>query len=458
MDGYELEPDSNERAAISKAVGAWIEHFLAGRRDALAWQPTPTDAAAGLDLPPTKHGRPIDDVLADFERSIKPGLDTTSPGFLSYIPSGAMFTSAVGTYLGAVTNPYTGAAHASPGAMALEQSVIKWMTSLFGLPEEAGGVLLSGGSLSNQTAVVAARDRFDGDFRDGTVYLSALAHHSLGKAAHLAGLEADQVRVVPVDGHMRLDVSALRRMIGEDRREGRRPMMVAATAGTTDVGSVDPLGECASIATNADSWFHIDAAYGGFLQLTERGRAAFAGIEHADSITIDAHKSLFAPFGVGGLLVRDVAALDRSHGEEPGLYMRDLPDLPHYFSMGPELTRPYRGLALWLPLQLHGVDRYRAMLDHMLDLARYTTAALKDIDGISVILEPELSIVAFRADAGDDATQVILDALLASGELHVSSTVVDGRLAIRFVFLSQRTNVATAARAVELVQDAIARM
>jgi aromatic-L-amino-acid decarboxylase len=369
-----------------------------------------------------------------------------------------MFTSALGTYLGAVTNQYTGASHASPGATTLEQSVVDWMTSLFGLPQGSGGVLLSGGSLGNQTALVAARDHFDGDFRDGIVYLSALAHHSLGKAAHLTGLAAGQLRALPVDDRLRLDIGALRRMIDDDRREGHEPMMIVATAGTTDVGSVDPLEECASVAANVGCWFHVDAAYGGFFQLTERGRAAFAGIERADSITIDAHKSLFAPFGVGGLLARDISTLVQSHGETSGSYMRDLPDLPHYFSLGPELTRPYRGLALWLPLQLHGISRYRAMLDLMLDLARDTSAALEQIDGISLVLQPELSIAAFRSDRGDDATQTILDSLLSSGEIHVSSTVVDDRLAVRLVFLSQRTTPMIAARAIELVHDAVVRI
>lgn len=236
-------------------------------------------------------------------------------------------------------------------------------------------------------------------------------------------------------------------------------MLIAVSAGTTDTGTVDPLAECARIAAAAGAWFHVDAAYGGFFVLTERGRNRLAGIETADSITIDAHKSLFMPFGVGGLLVRDESQLVDSL-EGRGSYMQDVPEhareIPNYFAMGPELTRPPRGLEVWLALNLHGIEPFRAELDRMLDLAAWTAQALAEMSEIEVVADPELSIVAFRSTAGDSTTRAIAQHMNDSGDVHVSSTTVDGHFTVRLAFLSQRTTGDVARAAVELIREALA--
>ena len=288
------------------------------------------------------------------------------------------------------------------------------------------------------------------------IYTSERAHHSIAKAAHIAGIGRDRVCTVAVDDGLRLDPEALRAAIDDDLAAGRRPLMVAATAGTTDTGAVDPLRDCAAIAAEHEVWFHVDAAYGGFFVLTERGRRALDGIDTADSITVDGHKSLFLPFGVGALVVQDRKALVDAH-EGRGAYMADViddDDLPHYFAMGPELTRPWRGLAVWLPLQLHGVDPFGRELDRMLDLAEWSAAELSAIDGIEVIADQPLSIVTFRATAGDEATSKLLAALNRSGRVHVSSTTIDDVVHVRLAFLSQRTSAEVANTAVELVRSA----
>ena len=448
-----LEPDADHLAALNEAVVGHVTRFLGGRTESPAVSP-PTDPALIAELlePPDEHGRPIGDLLEVFDRALDTGFDTASGKFLSYVPSGGLYAGALGAFLGAVTNPFTGASHAGEGPVAIEQSVIDWMAGLFGLPDGSGGVLLSGGSIANLTAMVTARTRLGEDFGAGVVYTSEWSHHSIEKAARIAGISRRRVRKIPTDRQTRMDTEALSAAIAEDRSEGLVPMMITATAGVTDTGAVDPLARCAAIAADAGAWFHVDAAYGGFFQLTDRGRARLNGIERADSITVDAHKSLFLPFGTGGLLVRDPAALVDAH-EGRGTYMQDVVDAqtPHYTMMGPELTRPYRGLSVWLALHLHGVAQFRHTLDRMLDFAARAAAAIDELPPLELVSEPELSIVVFRSTRGDDDTRRIFEGLNASGDMHVSSTTVHGRFAIRLAFLSQRTTEPIVDRALDVL-------
>ena len=453
-----LEFDAAGRAKLTDALVAYAERYLATRPDDQASWPPPTgEYVASLAAPPSETALPIEDLLARVDLALDSGLDTSSGKFLSYIPSGGLHTGAMARMLGAVLNRYTGGSHGAPGMIALEHSVIDWMCRLFELPETASGVLLSGGSVANLTAVVAARSRMGEDFSDGTIYLSERVHHSMSKAASIAGIRADRLRTAPTDDRLRIDITALRRAVDHDVAAGLRPMLVAATAGTTDTGTVDPLGACAVVAAEANAWFHVDAAYGGFFMLTERGRNRLAGIERADSITLDAHKSLFLPFGVGGLLVRDQSTLVHAL-DGRGSYMQDVPDhgpTPNYFAMSPELTRPARGFEVWLALNLHGVEAFRYELDRMLDLAAWSADVISAMDEIELVAEPELSVVAFRATAGDEVTKTIAQHLVDSGDVHVSTTTIEGSFVVRLAFLSQRTTRQIATRALELIAESV---
>jgi aromatic-L-amino-acid decarboxylase len=253
-----------------------------------------------------------------------------------------------------------------------------------------------------------------------------------------------------------MDPTALETAVASDVQAGLRPMVIVATAGTTDTGEVDPLGRCADVAAAHGAWLHVDAAYGGFFQLTDRGQARLDGIERADSITVDAHKSLLLPFGIGGLIVRDVAHLVDAH-EGRGAYMHDVADgeLPHYLSLGPELTRPNRGLPMWLALNLHGVDAFRRTLDSMLDLAAAAAARLRELPTVELFAEPRLSILAFRSTDGDEATARLQQTLNESGRVHVSSTTIAGRLWVRLAFLSQRTTAAIVDETLDLIASAV---
>ncbi len=458
MPNIPIEPGAELRMKLGEAVLDHINGFI-DQLDTSPASAAPIDPELMQELltQPGEDGVELALLLERLGRATATGFDSASGRFMSFIPSGGIYTAALGSFLANALNRYTGGSHAAPGAVAIEESVVRWMTSLFGLPETSGGLLLSGGSIANLTAVVTARSQLGERFHDGVIYTSERAHHSIDKAARIAGIAPGRLRSVPTDTHLRLDPGALAQAIGDDRDAGLRPMMIVATAGTTDTGAIDPLEECADVAAAEDTWFHVDAAYGGFFLLTDRGISRLTGIDRADSITVDAHKSLLLPFGIGGLLVRDPATLIAAH-EGHGAYMRDVTDgeLPHYLAMGPELTRPNRGLPVWLALQLHGVGQFRATLDRMLDLADTAADQLEEIPGVELAGRPELSIVAFRSTAGDPTTLRVFDALNRSREVHVSSTMIGGRVYVRLAFLSQRTTEEMATRPIEIVRETLA--
>ena len=454
-----LEPDPETRAALGAAAVTLVSRLIEARRSRSIFVPPRDGLIEEMRQPPSEDGAPTAELLVRLEEAALAGWNKTDGGDLAYIPNGALYSGVLAIMVAAGAHGYTGSAVEAPALVAIEESVIRWMADLLGLPAGAGGILLSGGSLANQAAIVTARARFgDGASDtpgDGTMYVSERVHHSVVKAARLAGVPDDRIRIVPADASYRLDVAGLSTAIARDRAAGLRPFLVVAVAGSTDTGAVDPLGAIADVAADAGAWLHVDAAYGGFFAMTERGQERFAGIERADSVTLDAHKGLFLPYGVGALIVRDPVTLIEAHAGH-GAYLRDVPatdGLPHYFQMSPELTRPTRGLAVWLPLQLHGVGAFREALDRMLDLAELAAALLDATDGVEIVARPELSIVAFRAVQGDEATDRIQRALNTSGRFHVSSTTLDDRAVIRLAFL----NPASTQRHVEDVVDLIGR-
>ena len=452
-----LELDADERRALASDALAALERIRDRRARGDAFTPADPAVIRTLLEPPPMLGEPAADVLDRFVSAATVGWDKTAAGSYAFIPNGALDSGVIAVLLAAGAHGFTGAAFEAPALVALEDSVLRWLASLFGFPDGSGGLFLSGGSLANQTAIVTARERSSD--RDGaTMYVSGRVHHSVTKAARLAGLDATAIRIVGTDDVGRLDAFALRAAIAEDRAAGRSPFLVVGTAGSTDTGAIDPLPELAEIAAEAGAWFHADAAYGGFFQMTERGRARLAGIERADSITVDAHKGLFLPYGVAALLVRDPRALVEAH-EGSGAYLRDVPQvggLPHYFERGPELTRPFRGAAIWFPLHLHGTAPFARELDRMLDLAERAHAALAAIRGIEVGPSPATSIVTFRAAAGDAATERIVAALHATGRLQVSTTSLDGRVTVRFAFLSPKATDERLDEAIEVVAASVA--
>jgi aromatic-L-amino-acid/L-tryptophan decarboxylase len=438
------------RAQREELISAAAELLEAVRRadpDSPIHIDTPAAAVqAMLSPPPESSGDPVE-VMQRLAHAASTGWSKSHGGDLGYIPSGGLYAGAVAAFLAAGVHAFTGAAFESPALVALEEGVLRWMASVLGLPPTSQGLLVSGGSMANQAAIVCAREAAGAEFGFGRVWLPPLAHHSLRKALHLCGVPAQAVADMPADDRGAPDPAALRVRIAADAAAGRRSWLIVGVAGSTDTGSIDPLPALADIATECGAWFHVDAAYGGFFVLTDRGRERLHGIARADSVTLDAHKGLQLPYGLGAVLVRHPGSLARAHaapahGGAPAAYMRDVPpenDLPHYFDRGPELTRPFRGLLAWLPLQLHGVARFREALDGSLDLAQAASERLVAMPGVDVWGVPSLSIVAFRCKAGDTRTHGLQEVINASGRFRVSGTVLDGKAAVRLAFLNHRT-------------------
>jgi glutamate/tyrosine decarboxylase-like PLP-dependent enzyme len=331
----------------------------------------------------------------------------------------------------------------------MELRLIEWMTGLIGFPEGSGGDLTSGGSTANLSAIVTARDAKQirsADIPNSCIYMTRQVHHCVDKAIRIAGLEECHVRFVPMDARHRMDDGMLEEMVKADKASGLKPWLVVASAGTTDTGAVDPLLKISAIAREQDLWMHIDAAYGGFFILCEEGREALLGMGNADSVVMDPHKGLFLPYGSGALLVRDVHLLARAHSYQAD-YLQDATDGDSGYSpadLSAELTRPFRGLRLWLPLKLFGLAPFRTALKEKILLARYFHEKLSVANGFEVGAFPDLSVVTFRyvPEQGDEEifNRQLLKAVHDDGKVFISSTMVDGRFTLRVAILHMRTH------------------
>ena len=456
---HALEPDRELRLELTETVVAYLNDWydsastMNGHGDEL-------DAAtlATFRTPPQETGRSLESIMSDLDLAGKDGHMHPSGGHLSYIPNSGMYTAALAEFLAAGLNRYTGVASAAPGFSAIEHGVTDWLCSIFDLGDDAAGLLLSGGSMANFTGIVTARtSKLGDDFFKGVLYVTRHTHHSAAKAARLAGFRADQVVTVEVDADRRMSIAALERQIADDRAAGREPFLVIASAGTTDTGTVDRIGEVADLAEREDLWLHIDAAYGGFFQLTDRGRAILHGIEQADSIALDPHKGLSIPFGVGALVVRDEAALVDAHLGR-GAYLRDddfYNGIRDIASLGPELSRPFRALSVWLPLQLHGIGPFRTALDKSLDTALHAYERLTGVNGIETVWKPDLSIVAFRFD-DEEAGRAAWAAVVEDRKVHLSPTIIDDRFVLRFAVLNRRSTTDHIDHAIDIIEKTLA--
>ena len=412
---------------------------------------------------------PFEELLATlFDQGLEKTYNTPSPGYLAYIPGGGLLHAAVADLIANAINRYVGVWVAAPGLVELEVNVLRWFCQMVGYPEGSLGVLTSGGSLANFTAIVTARRNLLGDdFLRGTLYCSDQVHHSVTKAAMLAGFPATNIREVPSDDRQRLEIEVLRSLVDSDRQAGLDPFLVVGSAGTVNTGAVDDFEALADVARERRLWLHVDGAYGGFFVLTERGRETLRGLEMADSITLDPHKGLFLPYGTGCLLVRDREALERAHHLEADYMpeMQQAPDLVDFCELSPELSRDFRGLRVWLPLKMHGVGAFRAALDEKLDLAAWACEELRSIEHMEIVAEPQLSILAFRLvppglDGGaiDQLNRDLLRRINHRQRVFLTATTLEGRFVIRICVLSFRTHLDRMRQALEDIREAVSEV
>ncbi|RME81608.1 MAG: aminotransferase class V-fold PLP-dependent enzyme [Caldilineae bacterium] len=458
-----LEPGADERRALLDAVARHAELFW----EQFSEQPTfyhPPDIGKGLyEAPigeePDDLARTLSLLLEQVDRS---GLNTTSGGYMGYIPGGGLYHAALGDFLAAISNRYVGIYFGSPGAVRMENMLIRWLAQEVGYPDTMAGVFTSGGSMANLVGIVTAREAHGLRARDverAPVYLSAQTHHSVRKALRLAGLGECPVRYVPLDDGYRMRADALDQAIRADEAAGLRPWLVIATAGATDTGAVDPLADIAEIARRHGLWLHVDGAYGAAFALTSAGKKILRGLEASDSFVMDPHKGLFLPYGSGAILVREGQRLRQAHTYEAH-YMQDAQgdfDEMSPADLSPELSRHFRGLRLWLPLKLVGVAPFRAALEEKMLLARYFYQRLQEVPGFELGPYPDLSLVTFRyRPARGDVNEFnrrLVQTIQQDGRIFLSSTMLDGRFTIRLVVLHYRTHLDTIEQALTILRE-----
>jgi glutamate/tyrosine decarboxylase-like PLP-dependent enzyme len=340
-------------------------------------------------------------------------------------------------------NVFAGTWISGSGPAAVELAVIEWLRVACGFPNGAGGLFVSGGTMANLTALAVARHVVLSDRLDGaTVYFSDQAHSSLEKALRVIGLPPENVRKIACDGDYRLPLGALEQAVEKDRAAGKRPFSVIASAGTTNTGAIDPLGELSRLCRRQGLWLHVDGAYGAAAVISNRGRELLAGLELADSLSLDPHKWLFQPFEIGCVLVRDLVHLRDTFLILPE-YLKDTHQYSAEFNFtdhGLQLTRGFRALKLWMSIKVFGMAAFRAAVERGFALAEFTAARLREMPGWQIVTPAHMGIVCFRYAGADDAThRRLVQSILRDGIALITSTVLGGRTVLRTCTINPRT-------------------
>jgi aromatic-L-amino-acid decarboxylase len=445
----EFSPDDMRRMAREVADRA-IDHIAS-----LAAQPACGDVRAEelvrrLREPAPEERSALEPLLdALFDEWIPRSFTAPSPGYLAYIPGGGLFPAALADFIADTTNRYTGVWQASPVLVQLEANALDWLRDWMDFPQTTRGLFTTGGSMATFNAILCARERHLGtDIRRGVMYTSTQAHHSVAKSARMAGVFDDRVRSIAVDDGFRMRLDALAEAIQRDRDDGLTPFLVVSSAGTTNTGAVDPLEALAELCTAQGLWHHIDGAYGAFFYMDPSLRPLLPGLHRADSLTLDPHKGMFLPYGTGALLVRDGTALRAAHDVPHAGYLPALPDDEFYDPSlyGPDLSRGFPGLRVWLCVKLLGAASFRAAIAEKRQLAVEAAARISRIPGIVIDAPPQLSLFAFHLtwpgavlEAENAATRALIDAVTARGRVMLTGCTVDGRYLGRVCVLSFRT-------------------
>ena len=395
--------------------------------------------------PPPEHGADFDTLLGFLQERVLPyHAREPHPHFMGYIPSSPTFPAILGDWLASGFNFFAGVWSVAAGPNEIELVVLDWFRQWLGMPAGTSGLLTSGGSAATLTAVVAARHRADpgGELLPRlTAYTSEQAHSSVQRAAWIAGIPRAGIRAIATgdDYCMRLD--ALEEAIAVDRAAGHVPFLVAASAGTTNTGAVDPLPQVAALCERERLWMHVDAAYAGFAALTPQGAGQLRGIERADSVTLDPHKWLFVPFECGCLLARDPRALEAAFSIHPE-YLTDVRAREHevnFADYGEQLTRSSHALKVWLSVGYYGMDTIREAIAQGVRRAEYAQAVLEARDDFEILSPAQFGIICFRARPAGLSDPAALDALNerintrvnGSGRFLISSTQLRGRYSLR---------------------------
>jgi aromatic-L-amino-acid/L-tryptophan decarboxylase len=441
-----LELDDATMRQMARRVADLVVDHLGSLREQPAQQSlSRRETEALIARPTSEDGRDFENLVAFLRECVFPyHAREPHPHFMGYIPSSPTFPAVVGDWLAAGYNFFAGVWTVASGPNQIELTVLDWFRSWLGMPAGTSGLLTSGGSTATLTAVVAARHDADPSgekISRLTLYTSEQAHSSVQRAAWIAGIPRANVRSVPTDDRYRLRTEALRRAVSDDRSAGLLPFLVAASAGTTNTGAVDPLNDIADLCAAERLWMHVDAAYAGFAALTRQGAVALDGLGRADSVTLDPHKWLFVPFECGCLLARDPRKLEEAFSVHPE-YLTDVrardQDV-NFADHGEQLTRSSHALKIWLSVEYFGLSQIREAIARGIHRAEYAERLFAAHRDFEILSPAQFGVVCFRACPADLAEGADLDALNerinarvnATGRFLISSTKLRGRFSLR---------------------------
>lgn len=398
-----------------------------------------------------EKGRKPAEVIREMTDKIYPfGCHSSHPRFLGFVPSGASYLSWLGDIMTCAYNRHAGSFSNFPTGCVIETELLRWLAQKAGFPSQSGGLFVSGGSMANLTALTIARDKVlsEGVWHLGTAYISDQTHSSVAKGLHMIGIPGSHIRKIPSDDKFRMDTRILEQAVRSDLSRGLHPFVVIASAGTTNTGSVDPLKEISRLCRLHGMWMHVDGALGASVLLSQKHHHLLDGIQSADSLSWDAHKWLFQTYGCGIVLVRDQTDMIHAFHAHPE-YLKDLDaqeESMNPWNLGPELTRPARGLKLWLTLQVMGAEQIGAAIDHGFALAAHAQRELKRYPNVELLSPAQMCIVNFRfrpfglsEKETDRLNLEISRRILSRGYAGVFTTELKGKKALRLCALHPET-------------------
>ena len=398
-----------------------------------------------------EKGRPINEVVTEMENEIyKYSGNANHPRFFGFVPGPASCVSWLGDVMTSAYNIHSGGSKLAPVVNCAEQEVIRWLADQAGFGDTAGGIFVSGGSMANITALTAARDKklTEENIHLGVAYVSDQTHSSVAKGLRVIGIFNNRIRKIPTDDQFRMDIDALEKTIEQDIKDGFIPFVVIGTAGTTNTGSIDPLEKISEICKKYEMWFHVDGAYGGSVLASANHKDLLKGVELADSLSWDAHKWLFQTYGCAAVIAKDIKDLYRSFHVNPE-YLKDIKDTNdavNMFDIGIELTRPARGLKLWLTLQALGTELVGSAIEQGFLHAQWAEEELKKKNNWEIVSPAQLAIINFRYapddltdEQKDELNEKVSSLINRSGYAAMFTTVLKGKTVLRMCSIHPET-------------------
>jgi len=443
----------------------YLEHL----RQRPAWQPAPPEVHARFAEALPREPKGLDAVHEEFMQFILPyAVGNAHPGFMGWVHGG-------GTPVGMLAEMIAGGLNANLGGrnqvpLDVEKQILRWTRELFGFPDTASGLFVTGTSMANLVALIVARTaalgvavRRNGVSAGGkrlTAYASAATHSCIARAIDIAGIGVDALRQIPVNGRHEVDIAALRNAVAADRQAGCTPFFIVGNAGTVDIGAIDDLAGLAAYAASEKIWFHVDGAFGALAALAPSLAPRLRGIERADSIGFDFHKWAQVPYDAGFVMVRDGALHQATFAVEPNYLRRDVRGMaarsPWPCDFGPDVSRGFRALKTWFTLKTYGADALARTIVRTCGLAQEMARRIEAEPALELLAPVALNIVCFRyrSPDADRVNAEILIRVQESGVAAPSSTSVDGRFAIRAALFNHRTTM----QDVDALLDAVIRI